>query len=96
MATLNGARAMGLESEVGSLEIGKAADLVAFDLSGLAQQPIYDPVSQLIYATGRDCVKHVWVAGKPLLDDRRLTRLDEQALGDTARSWARRISGHNQ
>ena len=95
MATLNGARAMGLESQVGSLEIGKAADLTAFDLSGLAQQPIYDPVSQLIYATGRDCVKHVWVAGKQLLDDRRLTRLDEHQLGATARDWARRISGHH-
>ncbi|MGR4039568.1 TRZ/ATZ family hydrolase [Pseudomonas sp. 910_21] len=96
MATLNGARAMGLESEVGSLEIGKAADMVAFDLSGLAQQPIYDPVSQLIYATGRDCVKHLWVAGKQLLDDRRLTRQDEQQLSATARGWGQRISGHTQ
>jgi 5-methylthioadenosine/S-adenosylhomocysteine deaminase len=77
MATLNGARALGIEAQVGSLEIGKAADIVAFDLSGLAQQPVYDPVSQLIYATGRDCVKHLWVAGKQLLDDRRLTRMDE-------------------
>lgn len=96
MATLNGARALGLESEIGSLEVGKAADLVCFDLSGLAQQPIYDPVSQLIYATGRDCVKHLWVAGKPLLDDRRLTRLDEQHLCATANAWGQRISGHTQ
>lgn len=96
MATLNGARALGLESEIGSLELGKAADLVAFDLSGLAQQPIYDPVSQLIYATGRDCVKHLWVAGKQLLDDRRLTRLDEQQLHATATAWGRRISGHTE
>ncbi|UMZ10266.1 TRZ/ATZ family hydrolase [Pseudomonas sp. MPFS] len=96
MATLNGARAMGLETEVGSLEIGKAADLVAFDLSGLAQQPIYDPVSQLIYATGRDCVAHLWVAGKQLLDDRQLTRMDERQLGETARSWGQRIGGHAQ
>ena len=94
MATLNGARALGIESETGSIEIGKAADMVAFDLSGLAQQPVYDPVSQLIYATGRDCVKHLWVAGKQLLDDRRLTRLDEQQLSATARAWGERISGH--
>ena len=94
MATLNGARALGLESDIGSIEVGKAADLVAFDLSGLAQQPVYDPVSQLIYATGRDCVKHVWVAGKQLLDDRRLTRQDEQQLSATARAWGERISGH--
>ncbi|MBU0938190.1 MAG: TRZ/ATZ family hydrolase [Gammaproteobacteria bacterium] len=96
MATLNGARAMGLEAEIGSLEVGKAADIVAFDLSGLAQQPIYDPVSQLIYATGRDCVKHLWVGGKPLLDDRQLTRMDEQQLSATAAAWGRRISGHHE
>ena len=94
MATLNGARALGIESDTGSIEIGKAADLVAFDLSGLAQQPVYDPVSQLIYATGRDCVKHLWVGGKQLLDDRRLTRLDEQQLCATAKAWGERISGH--
>ncbi|WP_300729828.1 TRZ/ATZ family hydrolase [Pseudomonas sp.] len=94
MATLNGARALGLESEIGSIEVGKAADMVAFDLSGLAQQPVYDPVSQLIYATGRDCVQHLWVGGKHLVDDRRLTRLDEQQLGATAKAWGQRISGH--
>ena len=96
MATLNGARAMGLEGEIGSLEVGKAADVVAFDLSGLAQQPIYDPVSQLIDATGRDCVKHLWVAGKQLLDDRQLTRMDEQQLTATAIAWGQRISGHHE
>ncbi|WP_431702182.1 TRZ/ATZ family hydrolase [Pseudomonas sp. BR20] len=96
MATLNGARAMGLESEIGSLEVGKAADMVAFDLTGLAQQPIYDPVSQLIYATGRDCVKHLWVAGKQLLDDRQLTRMDEQQLTATAIAWGKRISGYTE
>ena len=94
MATLNGARALGIAQVTGSLEIGKAADIVAFDLSGLAQQPIYDPVSQLIYATGRDCVSHVWVAGKQLLANRSLTRMDEQALCETAKAWGQRISGH--
>jgi 5-methylthioadenosine/S-adenosylhomocysteine deaminase len=93
MATLNGARALGLDQDTGSLELGKAADLVAFDLSGLAQQPVYDPVSQLIYATGRDAVRHLWVDGKHLLDDGRLTRLDEDRLGATARAWGERIAG---
>ncbi|OXR33406.1 N-ethylammeline chlorohydrolase [Pseudomonas umsongensis] len=96
MATLNGARALGIEAEVGSLEIGKAADIVAFDLSGLAQQPVYDPVSQLIYASGRDCVKHLWVAGKQLLDDRRLTCMDEQQLVAIAKAWGQRISGRKE
>lgn len=92
MATLNGARALGLESQIGSLESGKLADLVAFDLSGLAQQPVYDPVSQLIYASSRDCVKHVWVGGKQLLDDGRLTRMDERELIDTAKAWGSKIA----
>jgi 5-methylthioadenosine/S-adenosylhomocysteine deaminase len=93
MATLNGARALGIDQDTGSLEVGKAADLVAFDLSGLAQQPVYDPVSQLIYATGRDSVRHLWVDGRQLLDDGRLTRLDEERLGVTARAWGDRIAG---
>ncbi|MGY4493039.1 TRZ/ATZ family hydrolase [Pseudomonas sp. TE3610] len=96
MATLNGARALGLEACIGSLEVGKAADITAFDLSGLAQQPVYDPVSQLIYATGRDCVKHVWVAGKALLDNRQLTRLDEQDLAATAARWGQRIGARHE
>ncbi|SDN07099.1 TRZ/ATZ family hydrolase [Pseudomonas jinjuensis] len=93
MATLNGARAIGLEQEIGSLEPGKSADIVAFDLSGLAQQPVYDPVSQLIYASGRDCVKHLWVGGKPLLEDGRLTRMDEERLKRVAGEWGARIAG---
>ncbi|TLP61338.1 MULTISPECIES: TRZ/ATZ family hydrolase [Pseudomonas] len=96
MATLNGARALGLETLTGSLELGKAADITAFDLSGLLQQPVHDPVSQLIYATGRDCVKDVWVAGQPLLLDRRLTRMDEHALSANARAWGARIGGRDE
>ena len=92
MATLNGARALGLETQTGSLELGKLADMVAFDLSGLAQQPIYDPVSQLIYASGRDCVKHLWVGGKQLLEDGRLTRMDEGELITKARAWGNKIA----
>ncbi|HDS1734803.1 TRZ/ATZ family hydrolase [Pseudomonas sp. BP8] len=94
MATLNGARALGLEASIGSLEVGKAADLVAFDLSGLAQQPVHNPVSQLIYATSRDCARHLWVAGEQLLDEGRLTRMDEAALTATARAWGARIAGN--
>ncbi|MCJ1882952.1 TRZ/ATZ family hydrolase [Pseudomonas nitroreducens] len=93
MATLNGARALGMEQETGSLELGKAADITAFDLSGLAQQPVYEPVSQLIYASGRDCVRHVWVGGKQLLDDGKLTRLDEERLIAVAGEWGRKIAG---
>jgi 5-methylthioadenosine/S-adenosylhomocysteine deaminase len=92
MATLNGARALGLDDQIGSLETGKAADLVVFNLSGLAQQPIYDPVSQLIYTSNRDCVEDVWVGGKHLLDSGRLTRLDEQRIIANAREWGTKIA----
>lgn len=95
MATLNGARALGIDDHTGSLELGKFADLVAFDLTRLAQQPVYDPVSQLIYATGRDCVRHVWVGGKQLLDDRHLTRMDEERVLATAKEWGKKISPPN-
>jgi 5-methylthioadenosine/S-adenosylhomocysteine deaminase len=91
MATLNGARALGIDSECGSLEVGKSADVIAIDLSGLAQQPVYDPVSQLIYATGRDCVRHVWCHGHALLDDGQLTRHDETDLIHRAGEWRDRI-----
>ncbi|WP_313463444.1 TRZ/ATZ family hydrolase [Pseudomonas nitroreducens] len=93
MATLNGARALGMEQETGSLELGKAADITAFDLSGLAQQPVYEPASQLIYASGRDCVRNVWVGGKQLLEDGKLTRLDEERLIAVAGEWGRKIAG---
>ncbi|MGK9067398.1 TRZ/ATZ family hydrolase [Stutzerimonas chloritidismutans] len=91
MATLNGARALGLEDCIGSLEIGKFADMVAFDLSRLAQQPVYDPVSQLIYASGRDCVRHVWVGGKKLSENGQLTRMDEERIIANARQWGDKI-----
>lgn len=93
MATLNGARALGMDEHIGSLEVGKAADISAFNLNGLAQQPIYDPVSQLLYAGGRACVEHLWVGGKQLLSEGQLTRLDEQRLITTARAWGVKIAG---
>ncbi|MBK3867528.1 TRZ/ATZ family hydrolase [Pseudomonas stutzeri] len=96
MATLNGARALGIDDHTGSLEIGKFADLVAFDLSGLSQQPIYDPVSQLIYSTGRDSARHLWVGGKQLLQDGCLTRMDEQRVIADARRWGERIASTNR
>ncbi len=91
MATLNGARALGLDEQIGTLEIGKFADIAAFDLSGLAQQPIYDPISQLVYASGRDQLRHVWVGGKQLVDDRHLLRMDSERLIASARAWGERI-----
>ena len=91
MATLNGARALGLGDLTGSLLPGKAADITAVHLGDLETQPLYDPVSQLVYATGRDKVTDVWVAGQHLLKQRKLTTLDEAELVAKARAWAQKI-----
>ncbi len=91
MATLNGARALGLEARIGSLTVGKYADLVAIDLSPTATQPVYDPVSHIVYAATREQVTDVWVAGRQLLRARRLTTLDEQAILSRAARWRDKI-----
>ncbi|KFI22055.1 TRZ/ATZ family hydrolase [Nitrosococcus oceani] len=91
MATLNGAQALGLEQEIGSLEIGKIADIVAVDLGGLETQPLYDPISQLVYTAGRDKVSDVWIAGQQVLKRRQFTTLDEQLLLSRTQAWAERI-----
>jgi 5-methylthioadenosine/S-adenosylhomocysteine deaminase len=91
MATINGAKALGLESEIGSLERGKSADFIAVDLSPAATTPVYDVISQLVYAAGRDQVTDVFVAGRALLRDRRLLTLDEPAVLAKAAEWRNRI-----
>ncbi|MBN9315860.1 MAG: amidohydrolase [Devosia sp.] len=74
MATIEGAKALGLAHEIGSLEVGKAADIVAFDLRGAGYSETPDPETLLIYSgSGRD-VRHVWVDGEQLVNDRSLTR----------------------
>lgn len=87
MATINGAKALGLENEIGSLEPGKSADIIAVDLSNVETQPVYNPVSQLVYSTGRSQVTDVWVAGKHLLKDRVLTTLDMDEIIAKAKQW---------
>ncbi|MEO1766140.1 TRZ/ATZ family hydrolase [Thiobacter aerophilum] len=89
MATLHGARALGLDARIGSLVPGKAADIVAVDLSELETLPCYDVVSHLVYAAGREHISHVWVEGELLLDARVLTKLDERELMAKASHWNR-------
>jgi 5-methylthioadenosine/S-adenosylhomocysteine deaminase len=91
MATINGARALGLESVCGSLVAGKAADIVALKMDDLETQPLYHAISQLIYATGRDKVTDVWVAGRHLLKERQLTTLDETSILESARQWQNKL-----
>jgi 5-methylthioadenosine/S-adenosylhomocysteine deaminase len=87
MATINGARALGLDHHIGSIEAGKFADLVAVNLASLELSPCYDPVSHLVYAAGRSDVTHVWIAGELLVEDRRFMRIDEADLMARARRW---------
>ncbi|HQU15373.1 MAG: N-ethylammeline chlorohydrolase [Chromatiales bacterium 21-64-14] len=92
MATLNGARALGLGEQIGSLEPGKAADITAVHLGELETEPVYHPVSQLVYAAARHQITDVWVAGRQLLKNRVLTTLDAAEIRDKARRWRDRIA----
>ncbi|MBD9357052.1 TRZ/ATZ family hydrolase [Methylomonas albis] len=91
MATINGAKALGLDAEIGSLAIGKAADVVAIDLSELETQPLFNPLAQIVYAAGRHQVTDVWVNGKQLLKARRLTTLNYEDLLRRVDVWSRRL-----
>ena len=92
MATLNGAKALGIDADTGSLLAGKWADITAVCLDTIETQPVYDPVSQLVYASGREQVTDVWVAGQHLLRERRLTTLDGNDILERVRDWHARIS----
>lgn len=91
MATINGAKALGMDHLTGSLVKGKAADLTAIDLSQLETQPLYHPVSQIVYAASRHQVTDVWVQGKQLLKNRELQTLNEKELLKKAQKWRNKI-----
>ena len=93
MATINAARALGIDDRTGSLAAGKCADMAAVDLSAPELAPCYDPVSHLVYAAGREHVTHVWVNGEMLVADGRLTRLEAGEIGAKAAQWKKRITG---
>jgi 5-methylthioadenosine/S-adenosylhomocysteine deaminase len=90
-ATLSGARALGLEAKIGSLLPGKAADLAAVNLGATELQPVYDPVSHLVYAAGREHVTDVWVAGNRVVNALQFRRLDVPRLETGARLWQNRL-----
>ncbi|MDE2150618.1 MAG: TRZ/ATZ family hydrolase [Gammaproteobacteria bacterium] len=91
-ATLGGARALGWNERIGSLRPGKAADFITVDLSAPETQPLYDVISQLVYACGRQQVRDVFVDGRPLLHERRLLSLDLDATLAAAQRWRARIA----
>ena len=91
MATINGAKALGIEHVTGSLSIGKAADVIAINLDQLETQPLFEPVSQIVYAVNRQQVTDVWVAGKQLLKKRNLTTINTEDLKAKITEWQQRL-----
>ena len=93
MATINGARGAGLDSRIGSIEFGKEADLVLFDTSWPEWQPLYNPVSNLVYAATGNSISHVFVRGNHVVCDGHLTLLDEDRILADVAATAGRIAG---
>jgi 5-methylthioadenosine/S-adenosylhomocysteine deaminase len=92
MATLDAARALRRDHEIGSIEPGKLADLTCIDLLRCNSQPVYDPVSQLVYATRADQVSDVWVGGRQLLDQGELTTINRESIFRRSHEWQQRIA----
>jgi 5-methylthioadenosine/S-adenosylhomocysteine deaminase len=92
MATLDAARALNLDDRIGSIVPGKRADLVAVDLHALSSQPVFDPVSHLVYVAGREDVTHVWIDGKLKLNERRLVTIDTDDLTARAAYWRTKLT----
>ena len=95
-ATLGGARALGLEAEIGSILPGKSADLAAFRLDAPELSPVYDPVSQLVYAAGREHVSHVWVAGNAAVIDGKLQNPAFADLESRSNLWHNRVNTRSE
>lgn len=92
MATLDGARALGMADSIGSIETGKRADLCAVALDRLETQPCFDAASHLVYVAGREHVSHVWVDGEPRVDDHRmLLRNNNNELIGLCALWQTRL-----
>ncbi|MEM7400796.1 MAG: TRZ/ATZ family hydrolase [Pseudomonadota bacterium] len=89
--TINAAKALGMDQEIGSIEIGKSADLCVIDIDTIEAQPIYDPIGHLVYATQRNQVKDVWVAGKQLLSNRELLTMDQNEILAKTKTWNKKI-----
>jgi len=91
-ATLGGAKALGLDEHIGSLAAGKWADMVAVDLGGLSCQPVFDPVSHLVYVAGRDQVSNVWVGGELTARDGNALKLNPSDLKARLAYWSAKLS----
>lgn len=98
MATINGAKALGLEGQVGSIELGKQADLIAVNMAEMVSQPCYDPISHLVYVASRENVTHTWVDGqlryhKPELSNGVFSEVEPHTLSHIVQQWHHKLSG---
>jgi 5-methylthioadenosine/S-adenosylhomocysteine deaminase len=87
MATLNGAKALGLDHLIGSIETGKHADLVAISVDDINQLPMYHPESNIVYSTQANQVSHAWCRGVPLLRQGKLTTINTTLLKERVLKW---------
>ena len=94
MATINGAKSVGVDSEIGSLEAGKFADITAVDIAECQSSPLYDPASHIVYSCSKDQVSDVWIGGKRVLENRELHTIDEQECLSMVQVWQSKLAPH--
>lgn len=95
MLTIEGAKALGLENKIGSLEVGKSADLIAVDLSAPHANPVYNPYSHLVYGASGQDVKHSIIGGRLVMENRKVLTIDEVAVLKEVRKWGKKIANTN-
>ncbi|GAF78734.1 unnamed protein product, partial [marine sediment metagenome] len=91
MATINGARSLGLERKIGSIEVGKKADLIIVDMEKPHIAPVHDPVASLVYCANGSDVDTVIVNGKVLMENRKVLSLDEHKVMEKANESAEKL-----
>jgi 5-methylthioadenosine/S-adenosylhomocysteine deaminase len=91
MATINSAKAIGLDEKIGSIEVGKKADITVINLNSIECQPCYDPLSTFVYSADKNSVSHVWVDGDIKVKKHFLVNIDEDKLLHNTKLWQRKI-----
>ena len=91
LATINGAKALNISDSTGSLELGKAADIIAIDLNHLSTQPVYNPIAQIVYSASREQITDVWVDGNACVTNKQLNNIDVSQILNNAAQWGERI-----
>ena len=96
MATINGAKLMQLDQKVGSLTIGKEADMIAVDLSDYGSQPVYNPISSIVYTGTRQQVSDVWIRGVQKVSNHQLLAIQSNLIQDIINKWQDRIISYKK